>query len=218
MPTRLLCLLFSLLSCSTFAQQVEKLTVEKIMRDPKWIGTSPTNVQWSNDGQYLYFRWNPERAADDSLYYITLSNKIPVKASMQETQEYNSTGNYIHNQERTMYLYTKDGDVFITEVKNGRTRRITYTTDVETSPRFSFNESRVVYNRGQNLYAWDIVTGELIQLTNLRAGEASSTGASGSGRVSGGTGARSTSTNPQEEWLKNDQLEYFDVLKSRKEK
>ena len=54
-----------------FSQQLEKLTIEKIMRDPKWIGSSPSNLQWTNDGQFLYFNWNPEKAAADSLYYIS---------------------------------------------------------------------------------------------------------------------------------------------------
>src|SRR5882724_7365814 len=39
-----------------------KLTVEKIMQDPKWIGTSPSDPYWSRDGKYLFFNWNPEKA------------------------------------------------------------------------------------------------------------------------------------------------------------
>ena len=42
-------LLFSLTICLA-QQKLDKLTVEKIMRDPKWIGTSPSNVYWSADG------------------------------------------------------------------------------------------------------------------------------------------------------------------------
>ncbi len=31
------------------------LTVDTIMQDPKWMGTSPTNVFWSEDGAWVYF-------------------------------------------------------------------------------------------------------------------------------------------------------------------
>ncbi|MEI9908440.1 MAG: hypothetical protein WDO71_01455 [Bacteroidota bacterium] len=117
------------------------------MRDPKWMGTSPSNPQWTQDGQYLYFAWNPDKTPADSLYYISLANKVPTKASTQETQNYNSTGNFVYNLARTLYVYAKDGDVFITELKTNKTRRITQTSDAESAPRFSFNETKIVYNR-----------------------------------------------------------------------
>ena len=197
------------------AQRIDQLTVEKIMRDPKWIGSSPSNAQWSNDGQTLYFNWNPEKVLADSIYYIKLNQRVPVKANTIETQQYNSTGNFVYNQSRTAYLYAREGDVFITDIKTGHTRRITQTVDLETNPRFSFQDTKVVYNRSQNLYAWDINTGETIQLTNLKSGDSPSAGRTGTG---GSSGSRSGSGNQQEEWLRNDQLKYFEVLRSRKEK
>ena len=38
-----------------------QLTVEQIMRDPKWIGTSPSEIFWSYDSKAINFRWNPEK-------------------------------------------------------------------------------------------------------------------------------------------------------------
>ena len=46
----------------------QELTVEKIMRDPQWIGTSPDNVFWGADNQTVYFSWNPEKKLSDSRY------------------------------------------------------------------------------------------------------------------------------------------------------
>jgi len=46
---------FMILSFQNSAQQkLDKLTVEKIMRDPKWMGTSPSGTQWSFDGGKCY--------------------------------------------------------------------------------------------------------------------------------------------------------------------
>src|SRR6187401_741458 len=106
-------LFFVFIFFQSFGQQkLDKLTVEKIMRDPNWIGTSPSNLQWSNDGTYLYFNWNPEKAPADSLYYITLNNKVPAKATPAQVQNFNATGNFIYNLPRTAYVYNKDGDIF----------------------------------------------------------------------------------------------------------
>ncbi|MFY8046636.1 MAG: hypothetical protein ACOVOS_08680, partial [Chitinophagaceae bacterium] len=50
----------------------QTLTVDKIMQDPKWIGTSPSNVFWGPDGKSVYFSWNPEGKTADSSYVYTL--------------------------------------------------------------------------------------------------------------------------------------------------
>ena len=82
--TLFLCLLFPIISFSQ--PKLNTLSVEKIMRDPKWIGTSPSNVFWSADGKYLYFNWNPDNAPSDSLYFITLKIKRQQKASVAQKQ------------------------------------------------------------------------------------------------------------------------------------
>jgi dipeptidyl aminopeptidase/acylaminoacyl peptidase len=215
-----LLLLLIIISIPVFSQQkTNQLTVEKIMRDPKWMGTSPSAQQWSQDGQYLYFRWNPDNAPADSLYYISLTNKTPSKAGTRETQDLNSTGNFIYNNARTAYTFSKDGDVFYTDKKTNKTKRITQTTDTETNPRFSFNETKIVYSRNQNLYAWDIISGETMQLTALKTGDAASAAPPQRGDTNQGPRTGTTgSGNQQEEWLKTDQLQFFQVLKERKEK
>ena len=60
--------LFLLLLTIDLQAQQDKITlsVAKIMRDPKWIGTSPSDPFWAEDGR-LYFYWNPEKAISDSL-------------------------------------------------------------------------------------------------------------------------------------------------------
>ena len=221
----ILLLFFVVSSVQVFCQQkLEKLTVEKIMRDPKWIGTSPSNPAWSNDGTTLYFSWNPDKAPNDSLYYITLSSRVPVKASVVQKQGFVSPNAYVYNNARTAYAYAREGDIFYTDIKTNTTRRITQTVDPETNPQFSFNQTKIVYNRRPNLYAWDIITGETMQLTNIRAGEAPAqpqqTGGfqRGGGGNFQGRGGTSGNANQQEDWLKNDQLQTFDVLRSRKEK
>jgi dipeptidyl aminopeptidase/acylaminoacyl peptidase len=220
---------FIITSVQVFCQQkLEKLTVEKIMRDPKWIGTSPSNPAWSNDGTTLYFFWNPDNAPNDSLYYITLTNRIPIKASVAQKQGFISPNAYVYNSPRTAYAYSRDGDIFYVDIKTNTSRRITQTIDLETNPQFSFNQTKIVYNRNSNLYAWDITSGETMQLTNIRAAEAAApiqptggfqrgVGGGGGGNFQGRTSAASN-VSQQEDWLKNDQLQTFEVLKTRKEK
>ena len=188
------------------------------MRDPKWIGTSPSSPQWSVDGKSIFFNWNPEKASADSLYYITLDNKTPVKATISQKQNLLSANALQYNKAKTAYLYSKDGDVFYTEIKTGKTHRITETIESENNSQFSFSDSRIVFNRNQNLYAWNITTGETQQLTNLKSGKVSSTNSATTKSNSSSSKGESETGSQQESWLKRDQLQYFEVLRTRKEK
>ncbi len=191
-----------------------KLTVEKIMSDPKWIGSSPSAPQWTADGKRLFFNWNPDQATSDSSYFISTDNKTPVKASVVQMQNFVSAGSAVYNLERSAYVYNKDGDIFYTEIRTGKTKKVTETLDAETNPQFSFGDSKIVYTRSQNLFAWTILTGETRQLTNLRAG-AITPATTPTATISTTT---TTSPNQQEAWLKKDQIQYFEVLRTRKEK
>ena len=202
--------------------RMDTLTVKKIMRDPKWIGTSPSTPQWSADGRTIFFNWNPDKTISDSLYFITLDNKTPEKASVAQKQNMLSANLLSYNKTKSAYIYNKDGDIFYTEIKTAKTKRITETTDSETNPLFSFNDSKIVFNRNQNLFAWNITTGETQQLTNIKgiASSASSVTGDAASRATINTtsGKGTESSNQQEAWLKKDQLQYFEVLRSRKEK
>src|SRR5699024_12192507 len=66
------------------AQSIDSLTIEKIMSDPKWIGSSPSGVFWSSDAENIYFNWNPDREESDSLYTVSLSDPEPKKVSAED--------------------------------------------------------------------------------------------------------------------------------------
>jgi len=199
-------LLFLSLSNPAHSQTpTEKLTIEKIMQDPKWIGSSPSDPYWSGDGKYLFFKWNPDRQLDDSLYYITKEDPHPRKAPYTLQHSAVSTVNLTYNTTHSAFTFTRDGDIFYTEVKTDKEKRITRTADKESSPLFSFRDSRIVYNQGGNLYSWDIVTGATEQLTNFQ-------------HIPPPANEKKDNLTRQEKWLQNDQLQQFDILKSRKRK
>lgn len=173
--------------------QSPQLTVPYIMRDPKWMGTSPTNIRWADDGKTVYFEWTAENlyAADP------LSGKwrtVPVE------EERNLTWGGQYNNSRTQRVYAKDGDLFIKDVASGIVTQLTKTTEAEFSPRFSNDGSRVFFQQGMNLYAIYLKTGLLEQLTDFRRGNKPAE-------------AKKTE---QSAWLEKDQLRLFTVLQERK--
>lgn len=202
----LLCLLLLTLSPTIHSQTpAEKLTVEKIMQDPKWIGTSPSDPYWSGDGKYLFFKWNPDKAIDDSLYYITPDDHHPQKAGYALQQAAVPTGNLSWNTNRSAYTFARNGDIFWVDIKTNKEKRITLTTDKESDPVFSFHDTRIVYTLNGDLYSWEISAGVTEQLTNFQ-------------HTDPPADKKKDNLTPQEKWLQTDQLRQFDVLKSRKRK
>lgn len=180
------------------AQTLGELTVDKIMRDPTWIGTAPSNVQWSLDGKTIYFTWNPDRAKADSLYKITLTNRTPQKVSKQERISL-PTGNGTYNKAFTSCLFEKNGDIFLYDMASAKSRQITNTINRESNPTFSGDERSVIFTAEQNLFSWEIANGNLTQLTDFKKGKKNTP----------------TPLSEQEKWLKEDQLAYIQILKER---
>ncbi|MBL7872876.1 MAG: S9 family peptidase [Cyclobacteriaceae bacterium] len=193
-------LFWLLLICPTaWAQRLAPLTVEKIMRDPTWIGVAPSNVNWSEDGKQLYFNWNPDNNEGDSLYSITLTNRTPQKVSPATRRSLPVSFSSSYNKNFTKKLYEKSGDLFLLDVPTGKTTQITNTLDRESNPSFSLDEKKILFTADGNLFRWEIGTGTFTQLTNFRKGNKRT----------------EAKLSEQEKWLKGDQLAYFEILKQR---
>ncbi len=193
---KILFLVFAALASQ--GQTLSSLTVEKIMRDPKWIGVAPSNSFWSEDGKQLYFNWNPDKNAADSLYTISLINRVPQKVSPVIRRSLPArTGTYNRNQSKK--AYARNGDIFLLDLATGKEIQITNTLDPEFNPSFSVDEKKVLFTSGSNLYGWEIGAGQFSQLTDFRKG----------------TRKADPKMADQEKWLKVDQLAYFEVLKTR---
>jgi dipeptidyl aminopeptidase/acylaminoacyl peptidase len=204
---KLFTLILIITCCHAFAQKLETLTVEKIMRDPKWIGTSPSGIHWSDDSKKVYFNWNPESAEQSELYNISTGDTKPQKVSLEERKTL-PPANGSWNKKHTAKLFEKNGDIFLSDIIKEKIIQLTSTTDKESNPVFSGDESRVLFVRNDNLYSLKINSGELIQLTNfVRSG--------GKGQQNNDTKTSDGSATAQEKWLKDQQLELFDMIKEK---
>lgn len=184
--------------CATMcrAQTVPALTVEKIMQDAKWMGISPTNIQWDQNSRDVYFNWNPEGAPRDPLYEVSVDGHTPHKVADSAKRRL-SRNQLVYSRDHSKVLFERNGDIFMQYIKGGPETLLVSTSDRETGPAFSANESRVYFQKGDNLFSLGIAGGGLIQLTNFTRVK----------RQSQHPAA------PQEDWLKKDQLQTFDLIR-----
>ncbi len=191
------CFILLLFTTSLKAQSLNELTVEKIMRHPRWIGIAPNNIFWSPDSKTINFYWNPEGALSDSLYSVTIQNPVPHKLSRLERQ--NLPARYgCFNRAYTKMTYEKHGDIFLYDVSTGKISQITNTIAKEFGPYFSGDENKVIFTIGHDAYGWDSKSGQFTQFTNFEKGS-----------------KPSSQLSDQEKWLKDDQLAHFQVLRER---
>ncbi|RZK81659.1 MAG: S9 family peptidase [Pedobacter sp.] len=183
------------------AQQISPLTVEKIMRDPKWMGIAPTNYRWSADSKKIFFSWNPENKEKDQLYSVGVSGIKPQKEEEKAAEK--SIGTTLtYNSDRSSALLEKGGDLYLINPKTNAEQRLTNTVERESGARF-LKDGAIAYQRGDNMFALNLKSNEVRQLTNFVKGKKAPS-------------AEKKQISAQDAWLKNDQTELFDVLKKDK--
>ena len=204
------------------------LTVDTIMRDPEWMGTSPSRVSWSENGERLYFDWRREGDKGDSLYVVSSKGGVPQRVTIAERKALPGRGGS-YNKERTKKVYSKSGDIFILDIRSGKEFQLTNTTTPESGPRFTFDEQEIAFERTGNLFTHDLKTGAEIQLTNFQAGTGEGAAQAAppqfggrsregqSGAVQSGGGSRTGQQATAQKFLEREQFSLFDVLRERKE-
>lgn len=180
-------------------------SIANIMRGPEHYGQQPTNVSWSPDGQWIYFRWTPAGSAwnaEMQSYRVKPSaGAVPELVSAAHMDSVTvSMAKGVLNKDRTRRAVAVRGDLYLITVKSGAIRRLTQTNVSESDPRFSADDKSLIFTRDGNAFVMDISTGELRQLTDVRSGPAPRDAAP----LTGMRGA-----------LEHQQLELFDVIRDR---
>jgi dipeptidyl aminopeptidase/acylaminoacyl peptidase len=195
-----LTLLFIVLSSIANAQQLAPLTVQKIMRDSKWMGVAPTNYRWSEDSKTVFFNWNPEGKEKDQRYKVAVTSGKP-ELTQDSVAEKAMGLNYEYNKDKTLALTEKGGDIYFHNLKNKTTTRLTNTVDRESGAYFLYNND-IVFTRSDNMFQLNLSTNELKQLTNFVRGKRS-------------TMPERTMPSAQDIWLRNEQTDLFDIIKKK---
>jgi len=148
----------------------EPLTLEGIARDTEeWVGSAPSQIRWSQDGESLYFMWNPEAADIPDLYVVSRDGGTPVTVPSDELRNIPPRGAK-RNRDETEAVYAAYGDLFLFTIADDTVRRLTDTDTTERNPDFVLDERAVAFERDQNLFVVELDTGAVRQVTNFRTG------------------------------------------------
>lgn len=198
-----LSLLFSVLFINLFAQQSE-LSVEKIMQDPKWMGTFPSNVKWDQNSSGIYFNYNKDADPADSLYRIHLAAPKKIeKISWTEEKEIDfARGTY--NKSQSKKIYSKGNTLIIFDIKSGKETELLQFPQNIGRPSFLANEDWVAFEADNNAYIYSLDSGILKKLTQIKSGEESK--------------KKDPKTSDKAAYLEAENLKLLSVVKEREDK
>lgn len=196
--------LFTFLSYNLNAQ-TSALSVEKIMQDTRWMGTFPSDVQWGEHGETIYFKYNRDNDPSDSLYRIRIKNpKTIVKMSPREKMALIPEREGDYNKAKTKKLYTKANKLYLYDLKKREKTILLQLGNTITSPRFLADESRIALEMENNLFVYSLTDGTLEQVTHIKSGEPDSD--------------KEKERSEKNKWLQENNLELLSVVREREEK
>ncbi|WP_026967084.1 S9 family peptidase [Algoriphagus terrigena] len=167
---RKLLLLPVLLFLLTEATAQTPLTVDYIMRDPKWMGVFPSSPEWSEDSKQIFFKYNLEKDPVDSLYKIDLSNPTQISKVHWAEEKSLSKPQSAFNSDQSLRIYRKDNAILLEEQKKKTTSTLLEWSEPVTNLRFLANENRISFNSGGNIYVLDRSTKGITKVTSISNG------------------------------------------------
>ncbi len=202
LPLLLLPLLW--LNAQTSYRNTSSLLIDTIMKGEAFTGYSPERIRWSNDSRTIYFRWNPELNAEGSWYRIGTDAPVPVKVPEKEEKNIRNAYSYTWNSKHDKLIYTENNSLFLEDLRKKETSCLLKNTGNIRSPRFTHDEKAILFIQEDNLYRLKTDGSGLEKLSDIRKGEENKRGRK--------------KPDPQQEWLQQQQLELFSVLKEREER
>jgi dipeptidyl aminopeptidase/acylaminoacyl peptidase len=145
------------------------LSVAGIMRGEAFVGRSPSEVRWSEDGRWVFFRWRDPASADTTtaVYRVSGAGGTPQRLADAVAEQTAPPMAGSWSRDRGRRAVERGGDIYVVE-RSGRAHRITDTPVRERGPHLSADGRTVYYLSGNNLFAADVAGGTLRQLTDLR--------------------------------------------------
>lgn len=198
----LLCLL-ALISLNFCYAQTSDLTVEKIMQDPAWMGTFPSDISWGAHSENIYFRYNPEKNPADSLYRISIKNPEQIKkvSWKEEDQMLPRYGDF--NDARTKKIFVRDGILMLYDLKSRKEKELIELSDGISNPQFMADEEWISFVFDNNAYTYNLESGNLDKLTNIRTGTEKE--------------KKEEKLSDQDQWLQDENLGLLAEVRKRKE-
>jgi dipeptidyl aminopeptidase/acylaminoacyl peptidase len=152
------------------------LSIRSIMRAEHNVGLPPSQLRWTDDSGWIYFRWQPGGLPWNegrSLYRVPADGGTPEKVDDAEARTLAPllAGGDVSPDGRTR-VAAVSGDLYLIDRRSLDVRRLTHTEDAEGQPLFTEDGSAILFRRENNVFRLTLQDGALEQITRIAAGPA----------------------------------------------
>ena len=193
-PAALFVFLLLLTAFSTFA--APPVTLEQIMAHPDWIGTPPEDPYWGSDDRTAYYQRKQVGKEQQDLWRVEVDGGEPTLIPLAQQGAAEAPGPVSHD--RQWKAWSREGDLFLKDLRSGTVRQITRTNEEETDPEFLFGGDRLWYRRGDAIFIYDIASGLITQPAELLLED--------------------DPADKDDDYLHNRQVRLFDILRDKRRK
>lgn len=187
-----ICLFFS------GAAPSQSITLEQIMADPDWIGREPQQSYWADDSRSVYFIQKRAGVEQTDLYEVDLDGDNLRQVEPEEMARIDVADRTL-SPNRRLKAYARAGDIFVKNLRSGDISQLTRTAAAESDPVFSADSRRVIFTRDNTVFVRDLETGLEYQPADLRMAE-------------------SPSEEEEKDFLTEQQLRLFDIIRLQEER
>lgn len=159
---------FLFVASQALAQPGPPLTLDRVMADPDWIGSSVEQGWWSWDGKTALFNRKREGSRSHDLWQVPVAGGAPALASNEAragldapSPQYDAT--------RTRAAFVRNGDIFVRDLRNGALTQLTRSEAEESRPQWS-TDGGLVWRAGNDWFRWTAALG-VVQASNLQAAD-----------------------------------------------
>lgn len=149
------------------------LSVPNIMRGELLVGRAPSEVRWSEDSRWVYFRWRDPNAADTTTYTYRVAARGGEPERLADSVAWHTApvGQGDWSADGRRRAVSRNGDIFVIDA-SGRERRITDSPVRESDPHLSPDGATVYFRSGNNVFAVAVDGGPVRQITDIRIADA----------------------------------------------
>ncbi|MDP4536436.1 prolyl oligopeptidase family serine peptidase [Alkalimonas collagenimarina] len=150
-----------------------RLTMEKIMSDPDWLGRQPESAFWSADNQHIYYQRKREGSEIRDWFVRAVDADTQDNGRLVPLAELHTIGaeNAVYSADGAVMAYLFQGNLFARNLQTNELTQLTRSDDRQSHPQF-LADGRLAYRSGWSYFAVDVNTGLTEQLLSIRTDDA----------------------------------------------
>lgn len=152
------------------ANSQSPLSVEHIMRDPRWMGTFPSAASWGDDGKHIFFQYNKDQDPADSLYKINLANQTQIQKVHWPEAKGLRKSDVSYNRDKSLRLFREGTNLMMESPALGNPVVLLEWFEEFNNPKFLANESEISFVSSGNIYVLNRNSKSIIKATNIVSG------------------------------------------------